>query len=186
MPPIHLIAAAASGASGAPEKTGGMPQISQLAETYGSQIFWLLITFGLVYFIVGRMMAAKIVATVDQRDQAVAADLARAEAARAAADQAEEQWRQQENAAREQAKRKLAEARTSGAKATEQRLAAANAELDARTSEAEQRIATARNAAMGEIEAVAAEAARDIVARVAGTKVDEADARRAVGTILHG
>lgn len=163
-----------------------MPQIAQLAETYGSQIFWLLITFGLVYLIVGRAMAPRVVETVEKRDQQVAADLAQAEAARAAADQAEEQWRVQENAARDQAKRKLAEARSAGAKASEQRLAAAGAELDARVGEAEQRIAAAQASAMGEIEAVAAEAARDIVARVAGTPVDEAEARRAVGEVIHG
>jgi hypothetical protein len=79
MIPIHLIAAAASSSSGAPEKTGGMPQISQLAENgfVSSQIFWLLIVFGLVYVVVGRMMATKVVATVEQRDKVVADDLVR-------------------------------------------------------------------------------------------------------------
>jgi F-type H+-transporting ATPase subunit b len=163
-----------------------MPQIAQLAETYGSQIFWLLITFGLVYFVIGRAMAPKVVATVDKRDQAVAQDLAQAEAARAAADQAEEKWRAEENAARERAKRKLAEARAAGARASEQRLAAAGGEIDARVGEAEQRIARARASAMSEINQVAAEAARTIVLRVAGTEVDEDEARRAVEDVLHG
>ena len=163
-----------------------MPQIAQLAETYGSQIFWLLITFGLVYFVVGRVMARRVVDTIDRRDRTVADDLASAEAARTAADQAEEQWRTRENAARDLAKRKLAEARTAGAKASEQRLAAAKTQIDVRVGEAEERIAAARASAMGEIEAVAAAAARDIVARVAATDVDEADARRAVESVLHG
>jgi F-type H+-transporting ATPase subunit b len=163
-----------------------MPQIAQLAETYGSQIFWLLITFGLVYFVVGRVMARRVVDTIDRRDRTVADDLASAEAARTAADQAEEQWRTRENAARDLAKRKLAEARAAGAKASEQRLAAAKTQIDVRVGEAEERIAAARASAMGEIEAVAAAAARDIVARVAATDVDEADARRAVESVLHG
>jgi F-type H+-transporting ATPase subunit b len=163
-----------------------MPQIEQLAATYGSQIFWLLVTFGLVYLIIGRGMARKVVDTVEQRDRTVADDLATAEAARASADQAEEQWRAQENAAREQAKRKLAEARAAGAKASEQRLGAANADLDTRVSEAEARIAAAQQAALTEIGAVAADAARDIVRRVAETEVDEAEARTAVEKVLHG
>jgi F-type H+-transporting ATPase subunit b len=188
MIPIHLIAAAASSSSGAPEKTGGMPQIRQLTDDgfVSSQIFWLLIVFGLVYVVVGRMMATKVVSTVEQRDKAVTDDLVAAEAARTAADAAEEQWRAQENAAREQAKRKLAEARAAGSKATEQRLGAARAELDARTAEAEQRIAASRTAAMSEIDAVAAEAARDMVLRVAGTEVEISDARRAVESVGHG
>lgn len=163
-----------------------MPQIEQLAATYGSQIFWLLVTFGLVYFLVGRAMAPKIVETVDMRDRIVAEDLARAEAARRAADAAEEDWRVQENAARDRAKKRLGEARKAGAHASEQRLAAANGELDARVAEAEARIAAARDGAMVEIDAVAAEAARDIVARVAGAQVDEAEARQAVERVLHG
>ncbi len=163
-----------------------MPQISQLAETYGSQIFWLLITFGLVYFVIGRMMATKVVANVEQRDKNVADDLAGAEAARAAADRAEEEWRAQENAAREQARARLAEARVSGAKASEARLAAANAALDAKGAEADARIATARDAAMSEIDSVAAEAARDIVARIAGADVDADEARKAVESVRHG
>jgi F-type H+-transporting ATPase subunit b len=187
MSALHLLAAASS-ASAAPEKEGGMPQISQLSENgfVSSQIFWLLIVFGLVYLVIGRMMAGKVVATVEQRDQTVADDLAGAEAARTAADAAEEQWRAQENAAREQAKRKLAEARAAGSHATEQRLGTANAELDARTAEAEQRISASRSAAMSEIDAVAAEAARDIVLRVAGTDVGANDARKAVESVRHG
>src|SRR4051812_5007750 len=81
-----------------------MPQISQLAETFASQIFWLLVTFGFVFFVVGKIMLPKVVSTVDARDQSVAGDLAAAEAARAAADQAEENWRTEENAAREGAR----------------------------------------------------------------------------------
>ena len=163
-----------------------MPQIEQLAATYGSQIFWLLVTFGLVYFIVGRAMAPKIVENVDLRDRTIADDLAQAEAARRAADAAEEDWRQQENAARERAKKRLGEARASGARASEQRLAAANGELDLRVGEAEGRIATARQSAMSEINIVAAEAARDIVARVSGAQVNEAEARQAVERVLNG
>lgn len=163
-----------------------MPQIEQLAATYGSQIFWLLVTFGIVYLVIGRGMAGKVVSTVELRDRTVAEDLSSAEAARASADQAEEQWRAQENAAREQAKRKLAEARAAGAKASEQRLGAANAELDAKVSEAEARIAAAQQAALTEIGAVAADAARDIVRRVAETEVEETEARAAVQKVLHG
>lgn len=166
-----------------------MPQIAQLLEDnwyLASQLFWLVVAFALIYVIVGRGMATKVQSTVEQRDRTVAEDLAGAEAARAAADQAEEQWRAQENAAREQAKRKLAEARSAGAKASETRLGAANAELDAKVGEAEARIAAAQQAALTEIGAVAADAARDIVRRVAETEVEEAEARTAVEKVLHG
>ena len=33
-----------------------MPQIEQIAATYASQIFWLLVTFGILYFGIGKVM----------------------------------------------------------------------------------------------------------------------------------
>lgn len=53
-------------------------------------------------------------------------------------------------------------------------------------SEAEARIAAASQAAQGEIEAVAAEAAQDIVARVSGASVTAAEAQAAVKAALNG
>ena len=63
-----------------------MPQIAQLSETFASQIFWVLLFFGLVFFVIGKGMVPKVMATVDARDASVAADLKAAEAARAEAD----------------------------------------------------------------------------------------------------
>lgn len=163
-----------------------MPQIAQLATTYSSQIFWLLVFFGLVFFVVGRGMVPKVMATVDARDKQIAADLAAADAARKAADAEEEAWRVQANKQRAEAHALIAAAKGDAAKATEARLATANQGIDARVAEAEARIAAARQNALGEIEAVAAEAAGDIVSRLAGLSVDEAAARVAVKEVLHG
>ena len=67
-----------------------MPQIAQLAETYASQLFWLLIFFGFTFFVVGRHMVPKVMATVDARERQIVSDLAAAEAARKASDAAEQ------------------------------------------------------------------------------------------------
>ena len=90
-----------------------MPQIAQLAETYSSQIFWLLVIFGLVFFIVGRGMVPRVMQTVELRDQQIADDLAAAQAARDAADQQEAAWRSRENADRAQAQALVARSPTS-------------------------------------------------------------------------
>lgn len=163
-----------------------MPQIAQLATTYSSQIFWLLVFFGLVFFVVGRGFVPKVMATVDARDTQIAADLAAAEGARKAADAEEEAWRVQANKQRAEAHALIAAAKLDAAKATEARLVVANQAIDARVAEAEGRISAARQGAQGEIEAVAAEAAGEIVARVAGLTVDAGTARAAVKEVLHG
>ena len=157
-----------------------MPQIEQLAETLTSQVFWLLVFFGLVYFVVGRGMVPKVMGTVQNRDKQIADDLAAAQAARDEADAREEAWRQRENENRARAQDLIARAKDDAATASERRLAEAQAVVDRQLAEAEQRIAASRVDALSEIETVATEATQDIVARVAGLSVSEPVARQAV------
>jgi F-type H+-transporting ATPase subunit b len=70
-----------------------MPQIAQLSETIASQVFWVLIFFGFIFFVIGRGMVPKVMQTVEARDKQIAADLSAADAARKAADAQEESWR---------------------------------------------------------------------------------------------
>lgn len=157
-----------------------MPQIAQLAETYSSQIFWLLVFFGLTFFVIGRGMVPKVMDTVAQRDNQIASDLAAAKAARDQADQQEEAWRVRENENRASAQAIVAKAKTDAAASSEAKIAAAQKGLDAKLAEAETRIGEARNAALTEVESVASEAAQDIVQRLAGVKVTKPAAAKAV------
>jgi F-type H+-transporting ATPase subunit b len=67
-----------------------MPQIDQIADVYASQLFWLVIFFGAIFVIVGLGMLPRIQATIDARDEKIAADLKAADEARTAADALEE------------------------------------------------------------------------------------------------
>lgn len=164
-----------------------MPQIAQLAETYSSQIFWLLIIFGLLFFVVGRGMVPRVLDTVAQRDGQIAADLAAAQAARDKADEQEAAWRERENANRAEAQALVGKAKADAAAKTEKKLATAQKKIDARLAEAEERIGAARVAAAAEIETVAGDAAQEIVARLVGAKVTRASAAAAVKKALsHG
>ncbi len=164
-----------------------MPQIAQLSEIWSSQLFWLLIIFGLVYVVVGKTMLPKVMDTVGLRDQQITADLAAAQAARDAADEQEAAWRARENANRAAAQALVAGAKAKSAAATATKLATAQGKIDSRLTEAEQRIAAARAEAGAEIQSVAADAARDIVSRLAGISVDKAAATAAVKKAMaHG
>lgn len=164
-----------------------MPQIEQIAETLSSQVFWLLVFFGLTFALVGLGMVPKILGTVEVRDNQIAGDLAAAQAARDAATGDEEAWRQRENANRSAAQALIGEAKAKAAAANAAKLAETQGKLDMRLAEAEAAIAAARNSAMAEIEGVAADAARDIVARVAGTQIEPAAAEAAVKEVMaHG
>jgi len=164
-----------------------MPQISQLAATWLSQVFWLAVTFGIVFFVVGRGMLPKVQKTIDSRDASIAQDLAAASRARDEADKAEEAWRTRDAANRERAQGVVAEARARAAQATEATLKASNDEQAANVAAREADIRAATTRALTEIEAVAAEAAQDIVARVSGAQVSVDEAKAAVQKVMqHG
>ena len=163
-----------------------MPQISQMAATYGGQLFWLLLTFGAIYLFIGRGMVPKIQATVEARDQTIGGDLAAAREANEAADRAEETYRARANAAREEARGLTQESTTQAALASQARFSELTAELDNTQAEAEAAIAERRQAAMVQIESVAAEAAQDIVAKLSPLRVTQPEATRAVEAVQRG
>lgn len=161
-----------------------MPQISQIAATYASQLFWLFLTFGLVYVVVGRGMLPKIEATVDARDKRISDDLAGADDARRNADAIEEAYRARIDASRLEAARIAGEAKATSARRTEARVAEADIGIDATVAEAERRLGAAKASALGEIEGVAASAAHDLVAKLSGVQVGRSEVSRAVRAAL--
>ncbi|KQU62178.1 ATPase [Sphingomonas sp. Leaf339] len=164
-----------------------MPQISQIAATYASQIFWLLITFGLLYFVVGRGMVTKIVATVDARESRIAGDLAAAEAARLQADRTEEAWRVEMEAARTAAAADTNAAKIQATQSAELQVKAADAELAERLGHHDLAIANAKAEALANLETVAAEVAQQLVAKLSGVQVSVDQAAHAVREVrAHG
>jgi F-type H+-transporting ATPase subunit b len=161
-----------------------MPQISQILATYASQFFWLLIVFGLIYFVIGRGILPRVDATVDARDAKIAGDLAAAEKARAEASDLEGAWQAELTQTHAAAQAEAQKAKAKAQKDADTRIAKADAEIAAKTADAEAVIAKARAKALSGIDGVAADAAQDIVAKVSGIKVTPAQAAQAVKTVL--
>ena len=161
-----------------------MPQFDQISEIYASQLFWLLIFFGAILVVIGYGMLPKIQATVDQRDEKIAADLKAAEGAREHADALEEAYRAEMDKSRGEAARLTAEAKADAARSTEKAVAKADQAIAAKIDKATAKIAEARAKALAEIEAVAADATQQLVARVAGLTVDAGAAQAAVAKEL--
>lgn len=157
-----------------------MPQIDQIMSTYGSQFFWLVITFGLIYFVIGRSMLPKIQGTVDQRKAKIAADIAAAKAAHARADEIEEDYRQAQAKARDAALAVTAEAKAKGNREAEATVQEADSAIAAQLADAEAAIAAQQASALAEIEAVAVDATQDIIARLTPAKITKPQVNRAV------
>lgn len=161
-----------------------MPQIAQLSLVYQSQWFWLLLTLGAIYLLVGRGIVPKVEATVDSRDAQIARDLAEAERLSAEAEASEEAWRSRINQAHTEAQAAAAEAKAAAGRDAEARVRTADEQLAVKADAAAARLGEARRSAMAEIETVAVDAARDIVARLTGSAVSEDAARAAVAGAL--
>jgi F-type H+-transporting ATPase subunit b len=157
-----------------------MPQLSQLSDVLISQLFWLAVALGFIFFVIARGMVPKIQATVDQREGKIAADLERAQAARKEADETEAAWRARMDAARADAARLAQEAKNDSARETEAKVKKAADKINLKVESAEGNIREAVSAARAEIEAVAAEATQEMVERLTGLKVDKKEAAAAV------
>jgi F-type H+-transporting ATPase subunit b len=162
-----------------------MPQLSQLGEVLASQLFWLAITLGFIFFVIARGMVPKIQGTVEARDAKIASDLEAAQAARSAAEATEEAWRERMDAARAEAARLAQEAKQAAARDTEAKARKAADKLNAKVEAAEGKIRDAVQSARAEIEAVAAEATQEMIQRLTGIKVDRQEAAEAVKAELN-
>jgi F-type H+-transporting ATPase subunit b len=163
-----------------------MPQIEQLSEIFASQLFWLLLVFGTIYFGIGRGMVPKIQAVVEDRDRRIAEDLAAAPRAREEAEATEADYREKIDASRSEAMKLAQEAKQKAALQTEKKMRSVDDKIGAKIAEAEERIRAASDQARRELEPVAAEAAAELVAKLTGRKVDAAEAHTAVKAALHG
>ena len=163
-----------------------MPQIVQLPEILVSQLFWLLLVFGTIFFVVGRGMVPKVQAVVEDRERKIAEDLERAQNARDSAEATEAEYRERIDASRAEAMKLALAAKQAGAREAEERSEAVDAEIAKKVEKAEAKIRTATEKAMAEIDAIAAEAARELVVKLTGKDVREDEARHAVETVTNG
>jgi F-type H+-transporting ATPase subunit b len=163
-----------------------MPQITQLSMIFASQLFWLAVVFGILFFGIARNMVPKIQATVDQREKKIAEDLATAQAARAAAEQTEAAYRAAMDASRAEAATLTRDARAASALETEAKVHAAAEKIAAKVAKAEGQIRAAADAARAEVEKVTIEATQDMVAKLIGVKVGRDEAAAAVKAETHG
>jgi F-type H+-transporting ATPase subunit b len=163
-----------------------MPQIVQLPLIFYSQLFWLALVFGIIYFVIAKRMVPKIQGVVEDRDRKIADDLAAAQKAREQAEASEETYRQRIEAGRGEALKVAQEAKHKAALDTEKKLKAVDEKVGKKVADAEAKIREAADKARRELEPVVAEAASDLVAKLTGQKIAAADAAPAVKAVLHG
>lgn len=174
----HTAAAAGNGS-----ESIGMPQLD--FSTFGNQIFWLLVTLVVIYFVLSRVALPRISAVLAERQGIITNDIAAAEELKAKAVEAEKAYEQALADARVEAGRIVAEARVEIHADLDVAIAKADAEIAAKTAESEKAIAVIRASAMDSVKVVAKDTAKEIVA-VMGSKADAKTITAAVAARLKG
>ncbi|RBI76023.1 F0F1 ATP synthase subunit B' [Roseovarius sp. TE539] len=164
--------AAADAASGA-----GMPQLD--ITTYSNQIFWLVVTLVVIYFVLSRVALPRIAAVLAERQGTITNDIAAAEDLKAKAAEAEEAYNKALADARAEAQKIIAETKADIKAELDEAVAKADAEIAAKTAEGDKKIAEIREGALESVKEVAKDTAQEVVAAMGG----KADARSVTAAV---
>jgi|DewCreStandDraft_4_1066084.scaffolds.fasta_scaffold02066_23 F-type H+-transporting ATPase subunit b len=164
------------------EGGGGLPQLD--TATFPSQIFWLIVSFFLLYRLLKTKAIPRIADILETRQDRIGADLDRAAKLRADAEAALKKHDAVIAEAQARAQKRLREAQERVAAELARHQAELDADVARRLKDAEQRIAAAKNAALGEVATVAAEVVQAAAHRLAGLEIGPEEARAAVARVV--
>ncbi|MFC6197234.1 F0F1 ATP synthase subunit B family protein [Ponticaulis profundi] len=143
-------------------------------STFPSQLFWLAISFVLLYVLLSRLVLPKLGGIIEQRKGRIAADLDEAARMKTEADEALVEMDKQLSVARSDARAKAEQARSEIDAKISEITATKTAELDAKLSEAESRIDGMKSAAMANVSDIASATTAAILAQL-GTSASDAE-----------
>ncbi len=155
------------------------------AQTFSSQIIWLVIVFGVLYVLMSRLALPRIGKVIIDRRDRVARDLEQATLAKQKTDSAIAAYEKALAEARARAHTIAQETRDRLNAETDRKRHETEAALAAKIAEAEASIAKTKASALANVRAVAIEVTGAIVNRLL-EDVDKASAERAVDAVLKG
>ncbi len=171
-------------AHGADHGSGAFPPFD--STHFSSQLIWLVITFGLFYLLMKKIIVPRVGGILEDRQGRIAADLEEASRLKAESDAAVETYEKELAAARSKANG-IAEAARNDAKAKAAAdRTAIEAELAAKLAAAETRIGEIKAKAFAEVGTIAEETATAIVDQLIGGKATGDDIKAAVAAAKTG
>jgi len=171
-------------AAHAAEASVGMPQLD--FSTFPNQIFWLVVSILVLYFIVSKVALPRIGSVIEDRYNAVANDIEQAAEFKRKAEEAEAAYNDALAEARSQAMAIAGVAKAEIKADVDAAIALADAEIAAKSAESAVRIDEIRASALKAIEEVAGIAANDIIAAIMPTTADDKATKAAVAARLKG
>src|SRR4249920_3049835 len=165
----------------APQQGAGFPPFKP--ESFPSQIFWLVITMALLFVVLWRFAGPRIKGTLSQRRDLIHKEIETAQENKRKAEQATVAYETPLFQARERAKAINNQYRDKAAADVKKAEAEADASAEKATTEAEARLARIRAEAKSHIVDTARDATIEIVPRLTGERISDADATAAVRAV---
>jgi F-type H+-transporting ATPase subunit b len=153
-------------------------------EFFASQLFWLVICFGLFYVVLKRRAIPQIGGILETRQATIAGDLAAAEKLKAQSDEALAGYEQALAEARKQAHGIAEASRLDANAAADAKRAATEAALAGKLTEAEASIAAIKRQALDQVGAIAAETTEALIAVLVKTDVSRTEIDGAVAAAM--
>ena len=158
-----------------------MPQLD--FATFPTQIFWLCITFLLLYLVMWKVVIPRISGVLEERQSRVENDLERAEQLQLEAASILAAYEESISNGKLEAQKIIQEATLQIAESQAHREAEALERISAMTAEAEGKINAARNDAIADIRSVAAELVQITVLKLSGSEVSREEALSTIETV---
>lgn len=153
------------------EHGGGFPPFE--THTFLSQLIWLAIAFGLLYYLMDKVALPRIQGILHDRATRLSKDLDEANGMKAEAEAAGAAYEKSLNDAQAKARAIAGETRSALAQETDAKRKALEAELNERLAASEATIRSRTAEAMGSVRGIASETASAIVERLTGHSPDQ-------------
>jgi F-type H+-transporting ATPase subunit b len=161
-----------------------MPQLD--VATFPSQLFWLAVTFIVLYILMSWIGLPRVTAAIEARRQRREDDLARAARLKTEAEAANAAFQRTMAEARAQAQAAIKETTDRlASEAAERQRALADA-LARQIDEAERRIAETKTQALAEVRGIAVDVGRAVVEKLTGSAPNQDQLTAAVDNVLAG
>ncbi|RBI86214.1 F0F1 ATP synthase subunit B' [Rhodosalinus halophilus] len=161
----------------------GLPQLC--FDWFPNQIFWLIVTLIVIYFVLTRVALPRIAAVLSERAGTISNDLAAAEDLKAKAAEAEKAYEKALADARAEAQKIISAAKAEMQEEVDAAMARADSEIAEKVEQSQQAIAEIRAGALESIREVAQDTAGAVL-EVMGTEAEQAEIERAVAARMEG
>lgn len=149
-------------------------------STYGSQLLWLVITFGILYYVMSKVALPRIGSILETRKDRVEQDLDEAQRLKEETDVAIASYEQALSEARSKAHGIAKTAQDEAKAEADSAIAAMEEKLGKELEAAEARISEIRTKAMAEVDDIAGDTTEAIVKALIGGKVAKGDITKAL------